>query len=202
MKGRNKIKYILWDIITNNYKIDEMYWEDILWLTNDRTLGVNREGFFFTLSQTKSRFWIGNEYSDNYIKYNWKNFFNSKIFKTLDYVSIIERVNEFRLLYKSILTAKEVINCQNQAIKRELIAKIGYKQLVKNLQSEVLDKNGTNELLKIESNSEPIVLVKVIDPSTADEYLLRVPPTMETCMDAIAWTFNLKTEEYKPVLET
>lgn len=201
MKGKNKIKYILWDLITNNDKIDKIYWQHMLWLTNDESIGVDRDGIFY-VAKKRRRYWYEDDDLDDYIKYNGKNFFNSAIFKTLDYVAIIKRVNQFRLLYKTNLRANEVINCENQAIKRELIAKIGYKNLVKNLHSEVLDKNGTSELLKFELNTESIVLVKVIDPSTDDEYLLRVPPTMENCMDAIAWTFNLKTEEYNPVIET
>lgn len=201
MKGKNKIKYILWDLITNNERIDQMYWQKILWPLNDHTLGIDRKGSFY-VAKRKSWYLKQHSYLEDYIIYNWKNFFKSEIFETLDYIAIIKRVNEFRLLYKTNLSANEIINCGNQAIKRELIAKYGYKELVKNLHSEVLDKNGESELLMIETNIEPIVLVKVIDPSTADEYLLRVPPTMENCMNAIAWTFNLKAEEYGPALQT
>ena len=33
-------------------------------------------------------------------------------------------------------------------------------------------------------------------------YLLRVPPHMKTCKQAVAWTFGLEEIEYNPVKET
>jgi hypothetical protein len=49
---------------------------------------------------------------------------------------------------------------------------------------------------------EPIMLVKVKDPSTGLIHLLRVPPTMRTCREAITWTFGMTGEEYNPIVET
>lgn len=47
-----------------------------------------------------------------------------------------------------------------------------------------------NELLRIPfGGEEPIMLVKVRDPSTGRFHILRVPPSMRTCRQAIAWTF-------------
>jgi hypothetical protein len=33
-------------------------------------------------------------------------------------------------------------------------------------------------------------------------YTLRVPPTVRTAREAVAWTFNLPTEQYRPRIET
>lgn len=49
---------------------------------------------------------------------------------------------------------------------------------------------------------EPMQLVKVKDSTTGDSYLLRVPPHMKTCKQAVAWTFSLEEIEYNPVKET
>ena len=55
--------------------------------------------------------------------------------------------------------------------------------------------------------AEPIVVVKVRN-STAEpdgsfkDYYLRVPPTMRTPREAIAWTFGLPANDYAPEVET
>jgi hypothetical protein len=33
-------------------------------------------------------------------------------------------------------------------------------------------------------------------------YWLRVPPTMRTAHEAVAWTFNMSAEQYAPEMET
>lgn len=45
-------------------------------------------------------------------------------------------------------------------------------------------------------------VVKVTCPSTGREFTLQVPPDVESCQDAIAWTFDKEPEEYAPVMET
>lgn len=44
--------------------------------------------------------------------------------------------------------------------------------------------------------------VRVLDPSTGREYYLRVPPTMITAAQAVAWTFGLRPDEYAPDQES
>jgi hypothetical protein len=55
--------------------------------------------------------------------------------------------------------------------------------------------------------TEPIVMV-VVTNSTPEpdghhrKYFLRVPPTMRTAREAVAWTFGLRPEDYHPKKET
>ena len=44
--------------------------------------------------------------------------------------------------------------------------------------------------------------VQVQDASTARQYFLRVPPTIQTAAEAVAWSFQLAVEEYDPAQET
>jgi hypothetical protein len=37
---------------------------------------------------------------------------------------------------------------------------------------------------------------------TIKRYTLRVPPDMTKALDAMAWTWGLKPEEYRPLVET
>ncbi len=50
-------------------------------------------------------------------------------------------------------------------------------------------------------------MVKVVNSApepdgTFKDYFLRVPPTMQTARQAVAWTFGKESHEYAPVLET
>ena len=64
----------------------------------------------------------------------------------------------------------------------------------KQLDADV-DASGPRELLRIElPNDEPLIYVAVTDPAKVrlglePMTLLRVPPTMQTCREAGAWTF-------------
>ena len=44
--------------------------------------------------------------------------------------------------------------------------------------------------------------VQVQDASTPRQYFLRVPPTIQTVAEAIAWSFHMTSEEYRPAQET
>jgi len=62
-----------------------------------------------------------------------------------------------------------------------------------------------NELLAIELPEDPeqrIVALRVVCPSTAHEYIIRVPPSMKTVPQALAWTFDVKPGEYVLAQET
>jgi hypothetical protein len=62
-----------------------------------------------------------------------------------------------------------------------------------------------NELLWIELPDDPdrrMVALKVVDPSTGRTYILRVSPDQTTVRGALAWTFNLKPEDYVLEQET
>nr|MDO8110691.1 hypothetical protein [Candidatus Sigynarchaeota archaeon] len=44
--------------------------------------------------------------------------------------------------------------------------------------------------------------MKVKDSTSGKYYVLRVPPEMRTCREAIAWTFGLSVIEYEPDKQT
>jgi hypothetical protein len=62
-----------------------------------------------------------------------------------------------------------------------------------------------NELLSLELPGDPdgrMVALKVIDPSTGREYILRVPPYHTKVQQALAWTFDLTAKDYTLEQET
>jgi hypothetical protein len=44
--------------------------------------------------------------------------------------------------------------------------------------------------------------VQVQDASTERQYFLRVPPTIQTAAEAVAWSFGLSGQDYHPVQKT
>ena len=56
-------------------------------------------------------------------------------------------------------------------------------------------------------NDEAIVMIEVVNRTREPDgrfkhYWLRVPPTMRTARQAVAWTFNMPAEQYAPEIET
>jgi hypothetical protein len=50
---------------------------------------------------------------------------------------------------------------------------------------------------------EDLLCVSVICPSTARQYVIRVPPTMLTCRQAVAWVAGFDNpDDYRPLIET
>ena len=44
--------------------------------------------------------------------------------------------------------------------------------------------------------------VQVQDASTERQYFLRVPPSIQTAAEAVAWTFQVAVKDYQPAQET
>ncbi|MEC4891794.1 MAG: leucine-rich repeat domain-containing protein [Oscillatoria sp. PMC 1051.18] len=84
-------------------------------------------------------------------------------------------------------------------IRRLLIQQIGYERICLELGATELDTWREYVLLKIDSeiDIEPILLLKMVDPSTNDIYTLRVPPDSKSARDAIRWiNHGIDPEEF------
>jgi hypothetical protein len=81
---------------------------------------------------------------------------------------------------------------------------MGYEKFLTQVKHTVISREGDNEFLKIDRYKieEPICLIRVRCPSTGVFCVLRVPPTVKTIKEAIAWTFGLGETEYNPLIET
>ena len=70
-----------------------------------------------------------------------------------------------------------------------------------------VDRYGTLYAVDGSSRAEPIAMVRVTNATaepdgTYREYFLRVPPTMRSAHEAVAWTFGLTPRTYRPLEET
>jgi len=123
------------------------------------------------------------------------------------------------------LTAKEVLGEANAEVRRVMIERLGADRLLTlalevggagsaRTASDLIVHQDTDQLgarrrllrLPIDDD-EPVVMVEVLN-STAEpdgsfrSYMLRVPPAMRTCQEALAWTFDVEPGAYAPARET
>ncbi len=106
------------------------------------------------------------------------------------------------------LSAAEVLAQPNAEVRRVLLELLGYERFLAEAAATTLDtdrdRGGERRLLRVAlQDDEDLVCVAVICPSTARQYLIRVPPTMTSCRQAVAWVAGFdRAEDYAPIVES
>ena len=119
-------------------------------------------------------------------------------------VSVTPQIAFFPETLKSVDALAE----SNAEVRRVMIERIGFERFLADVNAHVLhedtDPGGPRQLLSVEfEGDEPLVCVSVRCPSTSRHYLIRVPPTVRTCHQAVAWTAGFdNADDYVPVVET
>ncbi|MBA3824948.1 MAG: hypothetical protein H0X24_13765 [Ktedonobacterales bacterium] len=109
--------------------------------------------------------------------------------------------------HPTTITAAQVLNEQNAEVRRVMLERMGLERFIAEAQPTVRDTDrdhgGSRRLLQVAiTDDEPLVTLQVRDPSTGKLYLLRVPPTMQTCHQAAAWIAGFDNpDDYHPVIE-
>lgn len=117
-------------------------------------------------------------------------------------------VDERIAFHPETITVAEVLQERNAERRRVLLERVGFERFMLQAQAEVLDRDhdpgGERQLLRVPlEGDEDLVCVSVHCPSTGRRYLLRVPPTMRTCRQAVAWTAGFEDpDDYRPLAET
>jgi len=118
------------------------------------------------------------------------------------------RVDARIAFFPDQITAQEALDQPNAELRRVMIERIGFERFLRDVRAEVVhedrDPGGPRQLLRVPlENDEPLVVVSVRCPSTDRHYIIRVPPGMKTCHQAVAWTAGFDNpDEYRPVKET
>jgi hypothetical protein len=134
------------------------------------------------------------------------------------------RVPEHVIMDPRATSPKDIIKEPNAEVRRAWMEAFGLEEFMTGLESKILDRNDKKDLMLVSveiPDDEPLVMVRVKNstpeglwkgdefvPELKDgkpyfkHYFLRVPPTTKTAEEAVAWTFDMKTKEYAPVLET
>lgn len=119
-------------------------------------------------------------------------------------VTVDERV-AFR---PELITAEEILAEPNAERRRVLLERMGYDTFLAHAQAKTLDADrdagGPRRLLRVPmAGDEDLVCVSVLCPSTARQYVIRVPPSMTTCHQAVAWIAGFDDPaQYKPLAES
>ena len=117
-------------------------------------------------------------------------------------------VDERVAFHPEKITSEEVLSERNAELRRVKLERMGFERFIADAHAEVLDSDrdagGERRLLRVPlEGDEPLVCVSVICPSTDRQYVIRVPPTMETCRQAVAWTAGFDDpDDYRPLQET
>jgi hypothetical protein len=108
------------------------------------------------------------------------------------------------ILHPEQITREEWQRERNIEIRRIMQERMGGKHLIELMGSRSIDQGQRGELLAIDLVNDPELIahyVYVKDPSTDQEYYLRVPPSIQQADEALAWTFGLRDHTYQPIEE-
>jgi hypothetical protein len=115
------------------------------------------------------------------------------------------RVPERVILTPEALTRTDFLSEPNVEVRRVIEERMG-QRFVPELGGVVLDSGPRGTLYEVrlpEGDPEGVArYVQVQDVSTSRQYFLRVPPTVQTAAEAVAWSFQLAAEAYDPAQET
>ena len=108
------------------------------------------------------------------------------------------------------LTASDVHGEQNLEVRRVMLERMGFDRYVREGGGSVIDEDEYGRLWWCDPLSEepaPLVFVEVENATrepdgSARRYLLRVPPTVSTPHEAVAWSFGLSASQYAPSTES
>jgi hypothetical protein len=111
------------------------------------------------------------------------------------------------LVQPGTLTAEQIREVPDLAKRRSLIESYGLETLVRDSHSLKFELDADLEkgqsLMSIDfPGDESVVVLIVTCPSTGREHVIRVPPYMGNCRDAVAWTFGMAPGDYQPLVET
>jgi len=97
---------------------------------------------------------------------------------------------------------------RNVEIRRIMIERYGLEDFVRDAAARKIQEDQYGVLYRKEIlGDEPMVIVKVTNSTpeldgASKNYFLRVPPSISTAREAVAWTFGIEEEDYSPVVET
>jgi hypothetical protein len=117
-------------------------------------------------------------------------------------------INERIAFRPETLDVHEILLETNAERRRVMMERFGLDRFMRLAEAQVLDEDndagGQRRLLRIElAGDEALVCVSVICPSTHRQFMLRVPPSMTTCRQAVAWTAGFDDpDDYQPIRET
>ena len=106
------------------------------------------------------------------------------------------------------ITAHEILAETDVEVRRLMLERYGPDRFIQDVDASLVDADETGELYRYElAADEPLCMIRVLDATTRLDgtrrtYWLRVPPTVRTAREAVAWTFGMAAPHYRPDRET
>ena len=157
-------------------------WEDTLYLVPTPLVLIDDRNRFHSLDKPAIR---------------WKG--GKELYFVHD-VSVDEKI----VKYPEKLTKNDWLDQDNLEVKRIIQEQMG-ERFVEEIGSKVIHEGTRGKLVEIELPNDPDKVARyahVKDSSTDRWYYIRVAPSCKTIDEAVAWTFELTSEEYQPFVET
>lgn len=106
---------------------------------------------------------------------------------------------------KECLDVKTALTWENMEQRRVAAEIIGWARIMEELEPEIIDKDSDpeiGELIRVDLPDSPRCQFLRVLCGTGRTFVLPVPPEMKTALEANAWTWDLKPEEYTPEIRT
>jgi hypothetical protein len=113
-------------------------------------------------------------------------------------------IPEKLILHPEEVTKEDWFSESNLEVRRALEERLGNDRFVELVGGSCIDKGERGELIVVDLGNDPERVahyVHVQDTSTERQYYLRVPPSIRHADEAVAWTFGLNEQDYRPVQE-
>jgi len=119
------------------------------------------------------------------------------------------RLNKRVIEQPETITVEEIDKERNLEIKRAKLEINGFENYIKNSGAKEINRDEYGVLYHRDGfyNDEPLALVRVINSTpehdgTKKEYFIPVTPQAKTAHEAVASTFGLTADQYRPLAET
>jgi hypothetical protein len=107
-----------------------------------------------------------------------------------------------------VMTADEIMAEPDVAVRRVMIERVGNERFMREVGPERLAEDPAGILWRVDlMDDEPVVCVEVTNASAGPDgiyrrHMLRVPPTVRSPREAVAWTFGFSAADYQPTDES
>ncbi len=118
------------------------------------------------------------------------------------------RVAEYVIRHPGQITVKDIEQESNAEIRRVKMERFGQDKYLRESHAELQHRDEFGKLWRKQiPNDEDLVMVEVLNSTpepdgSSKTYFLRVPPSVQTAKEAVAWTMDKKPNDYAPVQET
>jgi hypothetical protein len=106
------------------------------------------------------------------------------------------------------ITVEQIRDTRNLEVRRVLMERYQLDRYLRDADATLVQADEYGKLWRCElPDDEPLTIVEVVNATAEPDgtyatYLLRVPPTMVTAKEAVAWTFGMAADDYHPAVQT